>query len=271
MQLTRRELLAGAGLGMFGIGGLALGGDRPRFSAYTYAADGDVDDRRVRIAWYERYNGAVRETQAGSTDGDVDVDAVLDPDSDPASVEEATYVTDVTGPVLTVGNAMPGDTGALVVGLSVVVDGDFVAEPLDIWVQARQTADTEGRLNEPEQTAGDTSPDDGELDEEVVVELWRDGAPFGSCNGRTDFTEQLESPIVARSSLADAFGSDGVGPGRRVFRSLDPGQTRCVALSWEFSHASATNRSQGDGAAFDLVFVGTPVGADNPFDAEVTA
>ncbi|WP_340098333.1 hypothetical protein [Salinibaculum salinum] len=270
MQLTRRELLAGIGLGTLGVGGVSLGHNRPPYSLYTYAADGDLDDRRVRVAWYERYNGAVQETHDGSAT--LDFDATLDPDGPPAYLEEATFVTDTTGPVLSVGNVLPGDAGTLVIGLEVVDSDDFIAEPLDIWVQTRLRADSEGSLTDPEIDAGDVTPDDGELDEELFVELWRDGAPLGSCNGHKDFTESLEAPIVARSPMSDAFGaaSDvGDTDGQRVLRSVSPGQSRCIALAWDFPVSTATNRSQGDSVAFDLVFVGVPAGATSPFTREV--
>jgi hypothetical protein len=266
MQITRRELLAGIGAGALGFGGLSLVEGSPEFHYYTYAADGDVDDRRVRVAWYERYNGAFQETHNGTTDPGFD--SALDPDTAPAYIEEATYVTDVAGPVLTLGNTLPGDEGTLVVGLEVVDDDDFIAEPLDIWLQARLTGDSENGINGPELAASDTTATDGELDDEVYVELWRDGAPLGSCNGEKDFLESLESPIVARSPMSVAFGptSDvGDDDGQRILSSIDPGQSRCVALAWAFPQETATNRSQGDSVTFEFVFVGVPAGSNSPF------
>ncbi|MFW5956019.1 MAG: hypothetical protein ACOCQY_01305 [Halorhabdus sp.] len=266
MQLTRRELLAGVGAGALGFGGLRLVAASPEFHYYTYAADGDVDDRRVRVAWYERYNGTVQESQDGTAEPSFD-DA-LDPDTAPAYVEEATYVTDVTGPVITIGNTLPGDEGTFVVGLEVVDDGEFIAEPLDIWLKALITADTENDINGPEEAAGDSTGTDGELDDQVVVELWRDGAPLGSCNGQQDFLETLERPIVARSPLRVAFGAGsnlGDADGQRVLNSIDPGRTRCIALSWAFPESTATNAAQGDSVTFDLAFAGVPVGTASPF------
>jgi hypothetical protein len=266
MQLTRRELLAGIGAGTLGVGGLSLVPSGPEFHYYTYAADGDVDDRRVRVAWHERYNGAFQETHNGTADPGFD--ATLDPDTAPTYIDEATYVTGVSGPVLSVGNTLPGDEGTLVVGLEVVDDGDFIAEPLDIWLRARITADDEDGINGPEFAAGDTTATDGELDDQVFVELWRDGAPLGSCNGEKNFLESLESSIVPRSPLSVAFDptSDvGDADGQRVLQGLDPGNTRCVALSWAFPESTATNAAQGDGATFDLAFGGVSVGAASPF------
>jgi hypothetical protein len=266
MQLTRRELLAGIGAGTLGVGGLSLVPSGPEFHYYTYAADGDVDDRRVRVAWHERYNGAFQETHNGTADPGFD--AALDPDTAPTYIDEATYVTGVSGPVLSVGNTLPGDEGTLVVGLEVVDDGDFIAEPLDIWLRARITADDENGINGPELAAGDTTATDGELDDQVFVELWRDGAPLGSCNGEKNLLESLESSIVPRSPLSVAFDptSDvGDADGQRVLQGLDPGNTRCIALSWAFPESTATNAAQGDSATFDLAFAGVPAGAASPF------
>jgi hypothetical protein len=259
--------LAGIGLGAVGAGGLSLGRSRPAYTHYTYASDGDLDDRRVRVAWYERYNGRRQETQAGTDE--VAFDAALDPDSEPDYVTDATLVTDASGPVVTVGNVLPGDEGTLVVGLEVVDSEEFIAEPLDIWFRGTVTDDTEGGVNEVEQTAGDTTAADGELDEELLVELWRDGSPLGTCNGHKEFTESLEAPIVESAPIRTAFGPDGVGSaaGERVITSLAPGRSRCVALAWSFP-AEATNRTQGDGVGFSLAFAGVPAGAASPFAEE---
>lgn len=268
MKLTRRELLAGvgAGIGALGVAG-ARTGRQPRYTHYTYAADGDVDDRRVRVAWYERYNGAFVETHAGETDPGVG--DTLDPDAAPAYVDEAVHVTDASGPVLTVENVLPGDRGTLAVGLE-VADDDALAEPVDVWLRGRITDDAENGVNEPELAAGDAAAGNGELDDELVVEVWRDDSPLGSCNGRKDGTELLGSSLVGAAPLSVAFGdSTAVGsePGRRVYGSVAPGERRCLGLQWSLSFAAATNRSQGDGVAFDVQFGAAPTGADSPFSS----
>jgi hypothetical protein len=68
--------------------------------------------------------------------------------------------------------------------------------------------------------------------------------------------------------MRDAFGASsdvGDGDGQRILQSVNPGQSRCVALAWSFPDATATNRSQGDGVSFDLVFAGVPAGEASPF------
>ena len=265
MLFTRRQLLTGIGGGALAVGGLTLGQRSPRFSTYTYAApDDDTDDRRLRVAWYETYNGAL----VGSTDGDgteTDADAALDPERSPGYVEEATFVTDVSGPVVSVGNVLPGDTGTLVVGLEVVETEP--SEPLDVWIAGSITGADEHDITEPERTDGDTTPDRGELGDDAVVEVWIDGSPLRGCNGVRNFEETLESPLVARSSFTDAFAPTtdiGGADGALALDCLDPGSLRCVALRWELP-ADVDNRSQGDALGFEFAFAGGPCSGDSPF------
>lgn len=271
MQLTRRKLLGAVGLGAMGLGVGLRGRATPSFTHYTYAATGDVDDRRLRVAWYEQYNGRLLEHQGGTDDATLD--EVLDPASAPDYVKEATLVTAATGPVISVGNVLPGDDGTLVIGLEATEDDEFVAEPMDVWLRAAITADEERGRSSPEREAGDTSETAGELDDELVVELWRDGSPLGTCNGRKEFDELLEGPIVASAPIGEAFARDstvGGATGTRVLRGLRPGESRCFALAWSFPNETSTNRSQGDAVRFDLDFGGVPVDAASPFGGAAT-
>jgi hypothetical protein len=268
MQLTRRQLLVGLGTGALGMTGAALTRERPQYTHYTYASDGDLDDRRVRVAWYERYNGVGLESQAGPAEASLA--ETLDPGTDPTYVNDPTDVTAVNGPIVTVGNVLPSDGGTLVVGLEAVDGGDFIAEPLDVWLRGVVTDDAEGGLNEAEAAVGDRSPDDGELDDQLTVELWRDGSPLGSCDGRREFFEALEAPLVERAPVRTAFGpgSDvGDADGQRVLTGLTPGTSRCFALAWTLPRGSGGNRVQSDGVAFELAFGAVPAGAASPFPA----
>ncbi len=263
MPLTRRKLLAGLGAGAIGVGGLSLRRTAPRFTRYTYATpEDDTDDRRLRIAWYERYNARFVADHAGTNDS---LDTTLGPDTGAAYVDEATFVTDATGPVIAVGNALPGDTGTLVVGLEVVDEAG--ADPLDVWFRASLTDDAEGGINGPERAAGDTTTDDGELDEVAVVEVWLDGSPLGSCNGTKEFDETLESPLVAPAPFAGAFAPTadaGDAEGLRTLDCLPPGSLRCVALRWEIP-AETGNQAQGDSLGFEFAFAGGACDGDSPF------
>ena len=264
MKFTRRQLLIGIGCGALGVGGVMTGTRQHSYTYYTYAATGDPGDQRLRVAWYERYNGRFEESHNGTTD--TGIDGTLDPASPPGYLDEATYVTDVSGPVVSVGNVLPGDEGTLVIGLEVADEDGLEAGAVDVWLHGSIEADAENGRNGPERAAGDSTPTDGELDDELVVELWRDGSPLGSCNGRR---EPLEAPIVATTpasvALAPSSEIGGVG-GQRILESIDSGQSRCVAFRWELPFETSTNRSQGDSIAFDLRFGAVPTGSESPFE-----
>ncbi|MDZ7746625.1 MAG: hypothetical protein U5K28_09020 [Halobacteriales archaeon] len=260
MKLTRRQLLAGLGGGSLAFGGIAFGQRPPRFTEYTYAApDDDTDDARMRVAWYETYNGAVTENHAGTLATREDS---LDPVDGPAYVTEATLVTDTAGPVVTVGNVLPGDTGTLVVGIEVVDEAG--ATPLDVYLRAAITDDSENGINEPELVAGDTTPDDGELDTVTTVEVWRDGSPFGSCDGVRQFGPGLEPAILARTTADAGFTGQIADEGILAFDCLPVGALRCVALKWTLPEATG-NAAQGDTTAFAVELGGVACGSDSPF------
>lgn len=256
-------MLAGIGGGTLAAGGLALGQRTPRFARYTYAASADdTNDGLLRVAWYETYNGAFQENQGPTTDS---MDATLDPQTPPAYVREASYVTAVSGPVITVGNVLPGDSGALVVGLEVVDDDG--ADALDVWFHGRITENAENDVKGPERTAGDTTPDTGELATSASLEVWRDGSPLGTCNGRKEFDEQLESPLVGRTSFAEAFAETspaGGAEGILALSCLDPGTLRCLSLAWDLPIA-AGNVVQSDSLGFEFAFAVAPCGSESPF------
>ncbi|WP_255151899.1 hypothetical protein [Halorarius halobius] len=256
MHFTRRQLLAGVGGAALAGGGLtAARGRTPAFSRYTYAApDDDTDDGRLRVAWYETYNGAFLEHQTGT--GATFTDA-LDPDATPE------YVTEASGPVVSLSNVAPGDGGTLVVGLQVVDRDD--AEPLDVYVRGRVTADDENTVNEPERAAGDDGGTDGELDSAVEIRLWKDGMPFGSCNGSLDAGETVvrDGPLATAFDPASQFGIGG----ELLVDCLAVDSVRCVAFDWSLP-STVGNVVQTDGVAFDIEFGGVPCGGNSPFAAE---
>ncbi|MFW5964131.1 MAG: hypothetical protein ACOCQM_04635 [Natronomonas sp.] len=259
MQFTRRQLLAGIGGGTLAAGGIAAARPAdPTFTRYTYAAP-DTDDNRLRVAWYERYNGAFLEHHNG-TDEVALVDA-LDPGTTPE------YVLEASGPVVSLSNVVPGDSGVLVVGLEVVDDES--AEPLDIYVRAVVTEDAENGVNEPELVAGDDpDSDDGELGAAREVVLWRDDVPGGSCDGEFQPMAGFAETAIAEGSMASAFAGTLGTEGELAVDCLSVGSVRCVSLSWQVP-PETDNRTQTDSVGFDLTFAGVPCGSESPFGEEV--
>ena len=263
MKLTRRSLLAGIGGGTLVIGGLRFRQPPPAFTQYTYAAfTEDTNDSILRVAWYETRNGTFLENQAGTTDY---YDATMDSETEPRYLEEATFRTDVAGPVLRLGNVLPGDSGTLVVGLEVVAEE--AASPVSIWLSGVVTEEAENGRNEPERKAGDTTDNLGELATEATVEVWTDSSPLGSCDGLRTLDETLRAPVVPRAPFDDALYSDSTiaNDGLQVFGDcLDPGTLSCVALAWELP-MTASDRIQGDSFAFDFALAAGPCEGDSPF------
>ncbi|MEZ3117421.1 hypothetical protein RYH80_16010 [Halobaculum sp. MBLA0147] len=260
MQLTRRTLLTAVGLGSLGVGTATLGQPRRRFSDYTYAQTSDLPESVVRVAWYERYNGVFQERQNGTTDPGSN--ETLDPETAPAYVDDVATTAD--GPVLSLTGLLPGDDGVVVVGLETEPTDDLLADEIDVYLKTTVTDDEEVELLDPERAAGDTTADDGELDDELLVTVWRDGSPLGTCDGDVDFAETVTVPEQPASV---ALGADGAGAdaGVKVVTGLTPGAPRCVSIAWTFPFESATNRSQGDTLGFDAVFAAVPAGATSPF------
>jgi hypothetical protein len=265
-QFTRRQLLAAVGVAGVGTGlagaGLARATSRdPPYTRYTYAAEGDTDERRLRVAWYETYN----DTFVESTSGETNRTTVFDPAAEP------TYVND-PGPVITVPNALPGDSGVVVVGLEAQpVETDD--EGVDIWLRVRLSENAENGVNEPESlAAGEDDPigsgsgdaDSGELGDAVGLQVWKDGGfgGVGACNGERALTE---TGLADDSLVAVAAGS--LGGGERVVDCLAQGSARCVSFAWALPSETG-NEIQGDGVAFDIEFLGQSCGGENPFAAD---
>lgn len=253
--VTRRELLAGLGVGGLAIGGLAVGGALaapPAYTRYTYA-QADGVDATILLAWYATYNGTVL------TDPE-DAETALDPATGP-------YVrTAPDGPVIDLQNAMPGDEGTLAVGIF-VEEGRAVE--LDLLLATDPTGFTENGRYEPERSAGDSSDDRGELQEYLSVVVGRDDGSFGlgRCDGRIDaavdpFIDRRDYRTLA-SLVADgtvATDTDNGVLGGQVYRlpangCLAPGERACIALAWQLPHTDNDNRYQTDGLDLSLHFV----------------
>jgi hypothetical protein len=279
--LTRRQVLAGLGaVGLVASGPHVVRGARgdPPFTRYTLA--GSTDGPDLRIAWYELYNGQKQEdsnrfTAGGpldNTEASFNESAEAGRFVDTTSDVEGEAVT--AGPVISLGNVVPGDTGALVVGL--LAEGDDAS----VWMRLDVREYAENTHVEPERVDGDLTPNTGELQDELDVKVWYDNGSLTGCNGRVD---GVESFVTAPSNLGDANGSfadvaaalsDGV---RLDFGLIDDGcipagRERCVSFAWEIP-ADTGNAIQTDGIDFDVEFAVVACDDDvaNPFEGvEVT-
>lgn len=240
-------------IGFLSVGaGLGWGG-RPPYTQYTYAqAVGNTDNSILRVAWYETYNGTVQETQGSTTSAGVNV--TLDPDQSPA------YVADAPGPVIVLPDVMPGDSGALYVGL------EAVELSTQVWVRLTPLVTDENGLREPELSVGDTAAE-GELQDAVRVRIFEDVgvAGIGACDGRFIGEPTLTggSQFVPLTTAA-ADLADGVS----LVDCLETGANYCLGFEWELPEGVG-NDVQSDSVEFGLEFVGIPCGETcNPFTGD---
>lgn len=241
---TRRSVLASIGAGAaFTFGSTRVHNVLPSSSdaQYTNYTLAETHGPNILVGWYSTVNG---ELNSGSP---VDRDAWGD-DSTGEYIDDAESVLGGS-PAVDVGNALPGDSGTLNVGLFVAPD----SENGRIWMRL----DGEG----------------GSLGEVVGVRVWygtgifRDGGCQGAENGTpTDTTTPENATLASPGQL-----TDGIELNSEIFRNgeINAGDRICVALEWSFP-VDAGNSFQNTVIDLDLEFVA--VSADyptNPFNEVV--
>lgn len=230
---TRRGVLASLGLGGAGAASLAILSDSSPYTDYTYAQS--TGDDRVQVAWYELYNGRRLEHQGGTTD------ATANDTLDPA--ESPRYVPEVSGPVISLQNVMPGDHGRLAIGIS-LAERPEGSGPLTLDLTGRLLTSAENGRTEPERKAGDTSDTDGELPAALDASVWIDDGPF-ACDG-----SPLLDPTIAEGSLDAVF--DTLSSGFRLCEACFRTRTAyCLGVRWTLPESTG-NAVQSDGVTFEL-------------------
>jgi hypothetical protein len=228
LDITRRDVLAGIGAtGLATVAGLGVGtGDAV---VYPVSAQTESNGFTLEVDWRETYNGEVLE-----------------------DTRAADWTS--TGPVISLTNVLPGDSGTFSFRIGVADGEETSVEP---QVAFDLTATPENGRNEPERQAGDTSPNDGELEDVVEAQIWEDEGFLDQPIFGGDNAERDGEPLVregAEGTLADVADAlptdDPVSLG-----CLDGDETVTVALAWEFPRElddRDINITQGDGATFDL-------------------
>ncbi|MFC7173670.1 hypothetical protein ACFQL0_10580 [Haloplanus litoreus] len=268
-SLSRRRLLTAiGGVGLLAAAPRVAGRLRedPSFTRYTHAQSADGGPN-LRVAWYERYNGTVLEesNRFGDRAPLTNSSAAFNDSAEAGAFVDVTGPDAVpAGPVLDIPNAHPGDEGLLLIGLR-AEDADARA-----WLQVTASEFAENSLVEPERTDGDTSVDDGELQDYVDVELWYDTGRLGvgGCNGRRDFTEEA---VIGSGTLATVGGDLDAGVlldfGIVEAACIPAGAQRCLAIRWTID-PSVNNVIQSDSARLDIAFAVTACDdTTNPFGA----
>ena len=227
-RISRRTLLAGiTGGSAASLGGLALMTEGSRAYTDTMQLQTEAIEDCV-IDWRETYNGAtLTDTTAG------------------------TVSTEPSGPAISLGNVLPGDSGSLSVRLRIVTDG---------------SGGGDGPAVEPKLTV--SLRDGGEptsIQEYIDIAVWYDTGLFdvgalGSDNAEHDPGERLVDS-GASGTLGDVAAAleDGVAldaspltPGASCLGAED---AVTVTFGWSFPPDQADiNAAQGDTVEFDIQF-----------------
>ena len=233
---TRRKMLRNLGIAGFSASGLVLF-TSDRTTGNTYAQEMQTSNpEEIRVAWTERYNGT--ELEADGTD------------------DRSEY-----GPVIDLGNVLPGDSGSLSVRVEPEGDGDNGAE-YSLSMRMNLDSIAENGITEPERKGGpdsdpDTTPNVGELQDEIQVTVGYDSGVLGTsllaCDGSLSIGEFGE---IASGSLADVASTleDGISLDPPMQNAcFAPDEGACVVLAWDLPE-SVGNSVQTDSVRFDLAF-----------------
>jgi len=216
-DLTRRRFLA---TGSFGAVAATTG-------TYFVIDSGEVDhnqrflvqqsDVELVVNWAEWYNGTKLEEQASPVDA--------------------------TGPIVDLRNVLPQDTGRLHFGLGLNEQSTVDAAQLSMQLVAPDDSYDENTITEPEQRAGDESPDRGELQDLIQMRVWYDvGIMIGDTEfaGRCDGDFDPGETVLAEGTIADV--SDALAtwtpldatPGVDGGDCVTPGEQLCIGIEWSF-------------------------------------
>ena len=233
-SISRRTVLRGIGLSGAAAGGLILvSSDRSQ----AYQNEIQVQNPAgLRVAWTERYNGSVIESE-GAED------------------------RRGSGPVIRLRDVLPGDSGSLAIRLEPVADPES-DRTFTMSAQLALLASRERDLTEPERKSGDDSGPgstrtEGELAGAVDATIAYDSGILGTdllaCDGSTSLGE---------------FGTIASGPLEEVVETLEdgtvvdppgddscfaPGEAACFVLDWAIPE-SVGNVIQTDSLRLDLSF-----------------
>lgn len=238
-RLSRRTLLSVA---TGSVGALALGAGFTQLASaevdYTYSTlqtGGDVD---LALDWAEFYNGTQLESQ------------------------EAPVSHDSGNPLVTLRNILPGDSGRVAFGLRTAEE-----QPARLEMLFREVGQAENGRTEPELSAGDTTPTEGELPQYVSVRAWYDdgvslggSAIYGACNGQYEqVAEEQKFEGTLAGGLSDTWRPLDGAPQDDQTVCLGPNEGLCFTIEWELPEdipGVDDNIIQGDEVQIEMGFRG---------------
>lgn len=258
-NLTRRKVLASLGAVGVGSAGLRLATEDAVAMTHSTTIENPEAPFDLQLEWRESYNGSIVEGEDFPGTGTVN-----DPD----------------GPVLSLDDVKPGDSGSLTVRLSLVDTDSESSSDARLFMSLGDDWYTtaENDVNEPEEKAGDTTESEGELQDHVNVSIWYDSGifrelplPTGACNGQRDPNESLIVPesggggtvgtidevvLALESRFPGGVPIDPTGSLPETGENhecISVGESICISLEWALPIGTG-NLVQTDGVGFDLGF-----------------
>lgn len=221
-DINRRRVLAGiGGTGLAAFAGLGLA-TRESLAYPDQMVMTSNSSFTLEADWRETYNGTVLENTL----------------EDKTENEPA---------VISLGDIKPGDEGTFSFRLQ-LQEGDPDIEPPELSVNLESTA--ENGINEPERQAGDSSPNDGELEETLQVKLWYDDGPLGTNNATQGSMEDLIDQDADGTLEYVANNVNGVPLDKNLTNGCFTTDDQViVSFEWKFPE-SAGNVTQSDSVTF---------------------
>lgn len=232
--ISRRTVLRGMGLTGAAAGGLILVSSE---NSQAYQNEMQVQNPAgLRVAWTERYNGSVLE-------------------SDGAEDRRG------SGPVIRLGDVFPGDSGSLAIRLEPVAESES-DRTFSMSVQVDLLASHERGLTEPERKSGDYSGPgstrtEGELAAAVDATIAYDSGILGTdllaCDGSTSLGEFGTVASGTLDEVAETLEDGAVidPPGDDACFAV--GEAACIVFDWTIPE-SVGNVIQTDSLRLDLSF-----------------
>jgi hypothetical protein len=232
-EFSRRQVLASLGVtGVTAVGGLGLA-TRSSLGFTDSMQMAQTASYTLQADWRETYNGEVLEDT------------------------RSTEFTE-NGAVISLPNVLPGDSGTFSFQLALDADDNNLTVRPRLSLNLTGTAEND--VNEVEQSAGDDTPDTGELQDFLSVKLWYDEGvfdvdPFGGENAIQDPGENLidtDTDTGADGTLADVADAVNDVP-LNANGCLGTDQTLTVSFAWVFDDTLGnSNVAQGDSVTFDF-------------------
>ena len=233
LDINRRKLLAAiAGTSVATFAGLGYATDDA--VRYTRASSHECGaDDTLNADWRETY------TRDGETTLFEDTTAGSGTEPDEPSI-------------IQLGDILPGDRGTVSFKLEADRTSTNASNTVTPTLGLNLTETAENGINNPEREAGDTSENNGELQEYLQVKVWENTGILGfDALGADNLTQDLSEPTIAEGTLEDVAG-DLNGESLGEIDATSGGDSVSVTLRWEFTDSGDINETQTDSVTFDL-------------------